>query len=129
MSNARLAKLERALSSSRIFDALEKVRGLVPDDGTGVQEVVVHAFACILETDSAGLSILFDRFDEDELRRVHASLESIGATRTLTALRKLEKARPPGAQRIDRQSGIQVEEMQQKLLVFCKAHVEELAAG
>ena len=145
---ARLAKLQKALSSTGTFDALEKVRALIPDDGAGAHEVVVYGFACILETSSAGLSILFDRFDDDELGRIRGSLESIGATRTLTALRKLEKAFEralgkgkaredaadsltllPDAQRVDRQSADHVDEMQRKLLEFCKAHVRELAAG
>lgn len=120
----RLGKLEKALSSGTPFDALAKVRELVPDDGVGAQQVVVYGFACILETNSAGLSILFDRFDDDELRKLDASLERIGATRTLAALRAMRRL---GAAKLDAQSQVYVAEMEQRLLAFCKAHLPELA--
>ena len=143
-TETRVAKLRKALSSGQ----LEKVRELIPDKGKGAQEVLVYTYACILETNSAGLSILFDRFDDDELRTIHSSLESIGALGTLVALQELQKIfderivagddrltasefvnERPEARRIDREYEAQSKEMTHKLLEFCEKHLEELAAG
>ena len=125
--------LQKALSSGTPFDALTKLRELIADDGVGAQEVVVFGYACILETNSAGLSVLFDRFDADELRKIDASFKSMGATRTLAALRAMrrlfDQARAKAARELDRESQVYVREMEQKLLGYCKAHLPELAAG
>jgi hypothetical protein len=144
----RLARLKKALSAKDAFESLVKIRELVPDEGVGAQQVVVYGFACILETSSACLSILFDRFDDDELAKIVAALESIGATSTLRDLRELQvvfaravgkgHARLDAADRVARQartrgvdgrSEAHGREMEQKLLEFCKQHLEELAAG
>jgi hypothetical protein len=145
---SRVAEFQKALASNDSFGALAAVRELIPDGGAGEQEVVIYAFACILEAGSAGLSILFDRFDDDELRKIDGSLERIGATQTLGDLRSLDSvfrqslangedrleaaealAEGPETQRIDRASDAQVEEMKEKLLQFCKENVEALAAA
>jgi hypothetical protein len=144
----RLARLKKALSAKDAFDSLTKIRELVPDEGVGAQQVVVYGFACLLETSSAGLSILFDRFDDDELAKIMAALESVGATSTLRDLRELQAvfARAVGEGRarfdaselaaghsatrgIDGKSEAHAQEMQDRLLEFCKEHLEELAAG
>jgi len=144
----RLARLKKALSAKDAFESLVKIRELVPDDGGGAQEVVVYGFACILETSSSGLSILFDRFDDDELAKITAALESIGATSTLRDLRELQavfaRAVRKGRDRfdaselaaghserrgIDGKSEAHAQEMQDRLLQFCKEHLEELAAS
>ena len=143
----RLAALKKALTSARALNALEKARALIPDDGAGAQQVVVYGFACLLEASSAGLSILFDRFDDDELERIGSSLEAIGALQTLAAFRKLQRAfvsavvggrdrfdaaewiaARPESRRIDRDAKAHSTEIEEKLLAFCKAHVEQLAA-
>jgi hypothetical protein len=143
----RLAELQQALAVDEVFDALSKIRELIPDDGANEQEVVVYAFACILETSSAGMSILFDRFDDAELSKIDRSLEKIGATQALNDLRGLTTAfrglvakgmkrldaaetliEQPETQRMDRASDVQVEEMEQKLLEFCRQNVGALAA-
>ena len=142
----RLAALKKALTSARALDALEKVRALIPDEGAGAQQVVVYGFACLLEANSAGLSILFDRFEDDELEQIGSSLEAIGALQTLAAFRKLQRAFASAvaggrdrldaaewvaarsdSRRIDRDARAHVTEMEQKLLAFCKAHLEQLA--
>jgi hypothetical protein len=143
----RLETLQKALAVDDTFDALTTIRELIADDGANEQEVVVYAYACILETSSAGLSILFDRFDDVELAKIDRSLESIGATQTLNELRGLTGAfrglvakglkrldaaetlvEQPDTQRVDRASDAHVEEMEQKLLEFCRQNVEALAA-
>jgi hypothetical protein len=141
----RLARLRDAVAGA---NPLSDVRELLPDTGEGAQEVVVYGYACILETNSAGLSILLDRFDDVELGRFDRSLESIGAKQTLADLRRLavlfrgaisegqdrlRAAETVGqsteAQRIDRAAEAHVREMETLLLDFCKTHLEELAAG
>lgn len=143
----RLAALKKALTSARALEALEKVRALIPDDSAGAQQVVVYGFACLLEVSSAGLSILFDRFEEDELERIGASLEAIGALQTLAAFGKLQRAfvsavaggrdrldaaewiaARADSRRIDRDAKAHATEIEQKLLAFCKAHLDQLAA-
>ena len=110
----RLARLQKALGSGASINALAKVRELIADDGVGAQEVFVYGFACMLETSSAGLSIVF----------------GIGATRTLAALRRVQKPLERAeARKVDQQSQAYVDEMQRKLWAFCKAHVQDLAAG
>ncbi len=143
----RLAAVEKALACKKASDALEKLRALVPDDGDDAQEVVVYGYACILETNSAGLSILFERFDDAELEKVRRSLEAIGAVRTLAALSGLlesfasaiagGKSRLDACewlsaqsipQRVDQESETHVSEMEGKLVAFCRARAEELAS-
>ena len=140
----RLARLKKALASA---DPLPNIRALIPDDGPNEQSVVVHAFACILETGSGRLSIVLDRFDDDELDRISSSPEIIGATRTLAHLQRLRSALPrasaagqtrldavefvagqSGTKLIDRDADVHVREMEKKLLDFCRGHLEELAA-
>ena len=110
--------------------------------------MVVYALACKLETNSACLSILFDRFGDEELERIRSSLERIGAARTLADLGELQALfqdslaagsdrldaaelvqEQSNARGIDGRSEAHVEEMEKKLLQFCEAHLEELAAG
>ena len=110
------------------------MRVQVPDEGGNeTQQVVVYAYACILETNSAGLSILFDRFSRAERRSMASALAAIKATATLRALRSLERAfareKAPETRSVDRQSDKLVAEMEAGLLRFCEAHVVELAAG
>jgi hypothetical protein len=143
---SRLEELRKALLVSDAFDALSAVRGLIPDDGAGAQEVVVYGFACILETNSAGLSIVFDRFDDDEIGKMELSLEKMGATKTLEAFRTLDAAfrqllaegeerldagdrlvGAPETRRIDGACEAHVAEMEASLLRFCKDNVEALA--
>lgn len=140
----RLAGLEKALASD---DALGRIRQLIPDDGENEQAVLIYAHACILETNSAGLSIVFDRFDPEELDRIEKSLHAIKASKTLLAFRQLRRlfsseikagrnavdagewmAAKPAVRRIDKNSGALVAEMERKLLAFCRSHVEQLAA-
>jgi hypothetical protein len=142
----RLKILERALAKSD----LARIREEVPDEDTGndVQKVFVYAYACILETNSAGLSILFDRFTQRERRKIASALEAIGVGKALRDLRGLERAfaqarsrgksaaqsaewlsqRPATAQ-IDRQSARHVSEMETKLLRYCSTHLDELAGS
>ncbi|HEX7337246.1 MAG TPA: hypothetical protein VF252_08565 [Gemmatimonadales bacterium] len=140
----RLARLKKALGSD---DPLPNIRALIPDDGANAQAVVVHAFACILETGSAGLSVLVDRFEDDELAKIISSLEAIGARATLADLRQLRAALQRAVQagqnrldaaelvaegpgkRIDRHAELHVREMGERLLEFCRTRLEELAAG
>ena len=141
---SRLPALQRALASN---EPLTQIRSLIPDDGTNEQEVVVSAFACIQETRSSGMSILFDRFDDDELEKIDHSLECIGAERPLAEFRKLAEAfqraiandedrqdaaerlvAEADSQRIDRASEALVQEMEEKLLAYCQRNVEALAA-
>ena len=123
--------MQRALSAGD----LARVRAQVPDEDAGnkAQQVVVYAHACVLETNSAGLSILFDRFSRAERRSMASALAAIKATATLRALRSLERAfarkKAPETGSVDRRSDKLVAEMEARLLRFCEANVEELAAG
>ena len=140
------AKLKAAMAIRATFDALQKVRELLPDDGQGAQAVVIYGFACLLETNSAGLSILFDRFSDEELRKIRSALESIDAPRTLEAFCALQELfesaiskgesrfeaaqslpEYPEGQRIDGASRVLTDELEEKLFAFCKTHLEELA--
>ena len=142
------AAIRKALQSNDPAEALATVRALVPDDGEGPQQVVVYAYACILEVNSAGLSILFDRFEDDELARCQAALEAIGAERTQADFRTLGAlyahalaegkdhfaasewvAEHPDARPIDRQSDMHVSELESALLAYCARHVEDIAAS
>lgn len=141
----RLARLRMALAST---DPLWRIRQLLPDDGENEQAVVIYAHACLLETNAAGLSIVFDRFDPEELDRIGAALKAIKASKSLTAFRQLRRllsseikagrnaidagewmAAKPAVRRIDKGSDALVEEMERQLLAFCRSHIDELAAG
>ena len=143
-----VAAIRKALQSNGPAEALASVRALVPDDGEGPQQVVVYAYACILEVNSAGLSILFDRFEDDELAKCQAAVEAIGAERTQLDLRTLHAlfaralaegkdrftasewvAEHPDARAIDRQADLYVTELESALLTYCDRHVEEIAAS
>ena len=143
-----VAAIRKALQSDDPVEALAAVRSLVPDDGEGPQQVVVYAYACILEVNSAGLSILFDRFEDDELARCQAAFEAIGAERTQADFRTLHAlyahalakgkdrlaasewvVEHPDARLIDRQSDMYVNELESALLAYCDRHAEDIAAG
>ena len=143
-----VAAIRQALQTDDPAEALAAVRALVPDDGEGPQQVVVYAYACILEVNSAGLSILFDRFEDDELARCRAALEAIGAERTQADFRTLHAlyahalaegkdrfsasewvVEHPDARQIDRQSDLHVSEMESALLTYCGRHAEDIAAS
>ena len=148
MSRTRLAKLSAALAQDDAFEALSKVRELLPDDGEGAQQTVVYGYAAVLEVNSSGLSVLFDRLDDEELWKCRAALDAIGAEHTLHAFDTLHPAfvkmiaagtdrfeaaerlaAQPATRRLDREHQNHVGEMEQKLLAFCRTHVAELAAG
>ena len=141
-----VAAIRKALRSNEPAEALAAVRALVPDDGEGPQQVVVYAYACILEVNSAGLSILFDRFEDEELAKCHAAFEAIGAERTQADFRRLHAlfaqalaeredrfaasewvVEHPNARPIDRQSDMYVSELESALLAYCDRHVDEIA--
>ena len=143
-----VAALRKALQANEPVEALAQVRELVPDDGEGPQQVIVYAYACILEVNSAGLPILFDRFEDDELAKCQAAFEAIGAKRTQEAFRALHAlfehalaegkdrfeasdwvAEHPDARPIARQSDVHVSELESALLAYCARHVEDIAAG
>ena len=143
-----VAAIRKALRSNDPVEALANVRALVPDDGEGPQQVVVYAYASILEVNSAGLSILFDRFEDDELARCRTAFEVIGARRTLADFRALHALfaqalaegkdrfaasewllEHPDCRTIDRQSEIHVGELESALLAYCQGHIEEIAAS
>ena len=144
----RAAKLKAALAMDDPFEALSSVREELPDDGEGAQQVVVYGMASILEINSAGMSILFERFDEHELAKIRDALEAIGASATVRDFRALEGmfatalssgrsrddaaewlSAEPDALAIDRRSDSHAAEVEQALLKYCRAHVDELAAG
>jgi hypothetical protein len=137
----RRARLERALASS---DPLGAVNAIV-DESTPLGRIFRRVFACILETNSAELLILFDRYDDEYLRDIEDALEAIQATRTLEDYRRLKQAFDAavasGLDRLDasdavastaelavrgRQYQAHVAEMEQQLTSFCRAHVREL---
>jgi hypothetical protein len=140
---AQLRRVRRALATK---EPLVNVREAIAERNRE-QKVVVWAFACILETGAAGLPILLDRFTRAELGRIEAALEEIGArvaVKELRALRRaFEKARGAGKSRyvasdavggsrlgraVTRRHATHVEEMEARLLAYCRQHVERLAA-
>ncbi|NJN64876.1 MAG: hypothetical protein HC882_08325 [Acidobacteria bacterium] len=140
---SRRSAIAKALASS---SPLEEVRELVPDDGAGAQQVLVYGYAFILETSSGGLSIVFDRFDDDELARLGHALDAIHAPRAVAAFRSLEAvfrdALRSGADRfeaadtaaarasesgIDDESESFADEVEAALVEYCKAHLDDLA--
>ena len=144
-SNARqLTVLREALSSE---DPVRSIREAIAEDNAE-QQVVVFAFACILETNSAGLAILFDRFDASEVEHIANALSAIGANDTLSALRVMQAAvaegEASGLSRLDasealydraeikelkRKNASHVAEMERCLLEYCRTHLERLAEG
>jgi len=125
-------------------DPLGEVGALV-DDGTTLGQVFKYAFACILETNSAELPIVFDRFDDGDLLHIENALEVIQATKTLEDYRTLKRAFDAaiasGLDRLDasdvvagrpelamlgRRYKAHVAEMERQLISFCRAHVGEL---
>jgi hypothetical protein len=140
----RLAAIRKALASD---DPLASVREAIAEENKE-QMVVVWAYACILETSSAGLTILFERFTPPEIVKIERALAAIGAAQTAADLRILrhdfEKAVDAGSSRedasdalsgsatgrtIDRKCELQVQEMEARLLAYCAEHERELAAG
>ena len=142
--SARLKLIEAALRSD---DPLGNIREIIAEKNQQ-QQTVVWVFACILETGSAGLSIMFDRFSPAELAKLDRGLVEIGATETADDLRALRaavdeaaesgKSREDAAESVsasaqgravDRKHEAHVKEMETKLLAYCEEHVGELAAG
>ena len=143
-----LAALEKALGAPDAAEALANCRELVPDEGKGPQQVVVYAYACVLEVTSAGLSILFDRFDDDELAKCESAIEAIGATGALADFRTLQTmfrtaiadgkdrfaasewlTEQSEARAIDRNHDRHANELERRLLDFCRSHADDIAAG
>jgi hypothetical protein len=141
---ARMAMIRDALASS---EPLASVREVIAESNRE-QKTVVWAYACLLEANSAGLTILFDRFTPAEIGRIERALVEIGATGTASNLRSLrqavEKTIAGGASRakasealgdsatgkaIDSDHHAQVQEIEAKLLAYCAEHERELAAG
>ena len=141
----RLVAVRRALASN---NPLAEVRALMPgeDACNEAQQVVVYAFACLLEVGSAGLSILFERFKPAELRKIASALSAIRADGTRNDFDQLDRALEAaldrgmsridasewlGAQsetrQVDRRSDAHVAEIERTLLVFCRAHLADLA--
>jgi hypothetical protein len=143
----RVAVLRRALEGTApVSDRLSTVRELLVSERNKPQQVVVWVHACILETNSAGLSILVDRFNRKEIARIDRALDTIGATVTRKALAQIlarvERGLASGktwtdasdaahqrSPSIARKSGQYVTEMERCLLTYCQDHVEKLAAG
>ncbi|MBE0584488.1 MAG: hypothetical protein IH612_12120 [Desulfofustis sp.] len=126
-------------------DPLSALSGVV-DENTPSGGAYRWAYVCILETNSAGLSILFDRYEDTDLDQIEGALEKIGALKTLSDLRVLRKAfddaialgfdrfdasdnldKDPNLKGIIREYQRHVEEMENLLVVFCKKHAHELA--
>jgi hypothetical protein len=119
--------------------------GVLVDEDTKLGQVCRYAFACILETNSAELPILFDRFEDEELSHIENALEVIQATKTLEDYRTLKPAfeaaiargsdlqdasdavaRKPELAALGSRYKAQVAEMERQLISFCRAHVGEL---
>lgn len=64
----------------------------VIDGDTPAGKVFCWVQACLLETNSAGLTIVFERFSLEEIAEMETALEAVGATETLADLRALRKA-------------------------------------
>lgn len=137
----RRARVEHALASD---DPLGQIGALV-DESTGLGQIFRYAFACLLETNSAELPILFDRYEDDELGHIEDALEAIAAKRTLQDYRTLKRAFDDaiasGMDRLDASDAVasrpqlallarrykaHVAELEQQLIAFCRAHVGEL---
>jgi len=135
------ARLQKALSSA---EPLPAISALV-DDGLPAGQTFRWAYACILETFSAQLSILFDRFDAEERARIAAALEEIGAAKTLADFRSLAVVFDAGvtagldpgdasdllredqaSAAIGRRYQEHVKEMEGALLEFCRRRLDDL---
>ena len=138
----RIAAIEKALASD---DPLGRVREVISEKGKEGQ-VVVWAFGCLLETNSATLTMLFDRFAPAEIAKIERALDAIGAVNTGRDLKSLREAlaalmdsgvrrsdasdqldSSPPAKAIKRRSDVHVQEIERHLLAYCRAHVRELA--
>jgi hypothetical protein len=138
---AKVALIQEALASE---DPLASLREVIAEKNHQ-QKVVVWVYAGILETNSAGLTILFERFTPPEIIQIERGLVEVGATQAASDLlalrRKFESAIDGGATRdhaseavhessigkaANRRCEGHVEEMEAKLLEYCRAHVEEL---
>jgi hypothetical protein len=131
----RAARLRRVLErAGPIEDKLQQLRELLPAETGKAQQVLVWGYACMLEVNSAGLPMLFDRFSAAERRRIDRALEAIGARATRRAFAGLGERFRAGtltdalAKRATRQSAKQVREIESRLLEYCQAHLEELVA-
>jgi hypothetical protein len=139
----RIVALRAALEEE---DPLGAVRELLVSEEAWAQQVVVWVYACILETNSAGLTIVLDCFGPPELETLAQALDSVGAAFTGGALRRLladVKARVAAgepwatasdhvheaARDIRRAREEQLAEMNRCLFTYCEQHLEELAAG
>jgi hypothetical protein len=106
------------------------------------------AYAVILQTNAATLAILFDRFSQAQLVRIEKVLRRIGAAETLADYLALKSAfdelvergmsrldasdvfdQPDDLRLIARKSSAHVSEMEERLLAFANAHLDELAAA
>src|SRR5687768_5440322 len=92
----RMATIKQALELPDRFEALTAIREAIPERNEAQKQVVL-AYACILEASSAGLSIVLERFDDDELDQMEAVLEALGAEATLADLRRLRAAVSPAS--------------------------------
>lgn len=138
-----MSELRAALASDS--DPLGQFRELMPE-GSPEQDVVVHVFGAILETGSAGLSILLDRCDSDELDALCAGLQTAGAAETLRDILVLRHALSDAVKSgidpldaseqiaesemgraLDKKHELHVAEMESKLLKYCRENVEILA--
>jgi hypothetical protein len=143
----RRARIENALWV-RDLAAIRAALPSGPGDAVNrPQRIVIDAFAANLEINSAGLSILFDRFDRRELKRIASALRAIGADRTHTDLIALHdaiaRAAPrragtdlsewlqarPETRRIDRKWRGHSAEIDKALLRFCADNLEKLAVA
>lgn len=129
---ARPRRPKTVAEALRSRDPLPALHAIV-GDANRAGAALHWGYACVLETSSGGLSILLDRFAEDELDRIEQALKTIGATATLADLRAARKAFAKGAEseisRFDRRHDAHVQEMEEKLLAFCRAHPDDLAAA
>ena len=135
------ARLQKLLASA---DPLPAVSALV-DDGRPAGQTFRWAYACILETHSARLSILFERFDGGERARIADALAEIGAAKTLADLRALAAVFDAGVAAgldpsdaselltedrasiaIGRRYQEHVKEMEAALIDFCRSRVDDL---
>ncbi len=139
----KVAELRAALVSDDF--PLAQFRELMPE-GSPEQDVVVFVFAAILDTNSAGLYILLDRYDSDELNIICKGLQTVGATETLTDLQALRRAfgnavasgldqfqasdqvaESEMGRALSNKTELHVGEMESKLLKYCRDNVEILA--
>ena len=142
---SRRKRVERALAARDMSAVREALPVAATDAKTKAQRVVIYAYAAVLEAESAGLSILFDRFNARERRQIEGALEDLGAVGTLRDFVKLRRAfdgavrrgvrksavgewlvSRPGTKVIDRSAARHVAEIEGKLLKYCREHLDEL---